>query len=332
MQPRTINLSTYTRLTHNDGTPADGEIPYYLLDDLTPPANGLMNNSSRCWINSLMQSLLSLAPLYEAVRLASRPTPVARMFAEMFRAAHGRTPPQSCEAFLETIAACKTTKHHAFNFAEQNCAQEAYTLIMECIGSPADHVTMLQRRLWEICPSCNKESENRIITSNYLDVYSRELARVGFERVAPLTTPYGFSTYLTALPSLRNTFVCASCKHVADRLLTFSGLETARSIVTVVLHKYAGKILTLYPLQLSFPAVHRGELIYDLCAVIRHYGTMSSGHYTAVVRRGNPISGTVAWYLCNDASVSAIDTPTPTAEDYMLFYVLRGVFDPPTQS
>lgn len=331
---RTIaNFDQYVQLSQTDGPASTDDIPYYLLNDITPQPAGLINNSSKCWINSLMQALLSLAPLYEAVRLTARPTPVARCFAEMFRAAHGRNPPQSCDQLLETIIAARTGKRAMkFNFTEQNCAQEAYTLIMDCIGPPADHVAMMQRELWETCPKCRGDSEHRTLTSNYFDVYSGQLARAGFDRVAPLTTPTGFSMYLTMLPSPRTQFVCDGCKTVSDVVLTYSKLQTARSIITVVMHKYGVKPTTLYPLQLTFPAVHQGELIYDLCAVIRHYGTMSSGHYIAIVRRGNPHANenSLKWWMCNDSSVAALEgPPAPAAEDYMLFYVLRGVFTAP---
>lgn len=332
---RTIaNLANYTQISQIDGNETTDDIPYYIINDITPQPSGFVNNSSKCWINSMMQALLSLAPLYEAVRLAHRPTPVARHFAEMFRAAHGRNPPQSCDSLLEIIAESKTNKRAVrFNFNEQNCAQEAFTLIMDCIGAPADHVAILQRDLWENCPQCRQKSEQRTITSNYLDVYSAELARAGFERVAPLTTPCGFSMYLTMRPSQREHFVCSGCKTVSDKVLTYSNLKTARSIVTVVMHKYGSKPVTTYPLQIMFPAVHQGELVYDLCAVIRHYGTMSSGHYTAVVRRGNPIdTRSIKWWMCNDSTVSELASPPPpVAEDYMLFYVLRGVFLAPEE-
>lgn len=325
------DFESYVQITQDDVPTSADNMPYYILNDTTPEPTGLRNHSALCWINSLTQALLSLAPLYESVRLAVRPTPVAKYFGEMFRAAYSATPAESCEQLLDVIATSKTYKRAArFDFREQNCAQEAFTLVMDCIGTPADNVSMLQRTLWETCPACAKDSDARTITANYLDVYTGELFRAGFARVAPLMTPHGFSMYLTMRPSALETFVCAHCKQVSDDVLTYSKLDTARSIVTVVLHKYDRKTLTMYPLQITFPAVHIGELVYDLCAIIRHYGSMSSGHYTAVVRRGNPHAGGLNWWLCNDSSVEKLPgAPASAEEDYMLFYSLRGVFIPP---
>jgi hypothetical protein len=45
-----------------------------------------------------------------------------------------------------------------------------------------------------------------------------------------------------------------------------------------------------------------GEHVYDLFAVVNHSGSLTAGHYTAVVQ--HPLSG--VWYAYNDDSVRAI--------------------------
>ena len=64
-------------------------------------------------------------------------------------------------------------------------------------------------------------------------------------------------------------------------------------------------------------------LIYDLCGVINHYGTMNFGHYTAFGK--NSISG--KWYEFNDSNVSkksADDVCSSAA--YVLFFKQRSFY------
>jgi ubiquitin carboxyl-terminal hydrolase 4/11/15 len=64
--------------------------------------------------------------------------------------------------------------------------------------------------------------------------------------------------------------------------------------------------------------------IYDLYAVINHYGGLGGGHYTAHVRR--VIHNTSTWYHFDDTVVTQVHDPqrevvTPAA--YILFYKRR---------
>ncbi|XP_049637668.1 inactive ubiquitin carboxyl-terminal hydrolase 50 [Suncus etruscus] len=56
---------------------------------------------------------------------------------------------------------------------------------------------------------------------------------------------------------------------------------------------------------------------YNLCAVVNHFGDLDGGHYTAFCKN----SGTQAWYSFDDTRVSEIpDTSVQTATAYLLFY------------
>ncbi|EGD79933.1 hypothetical protein PTSG_10215 [Salpingoeca rosetta] len=57
---------------------------------------------------------------------------------------------------------------------------------------------------------------------------------------------------------------------------------------------------------------------YELCAATMHAGSVHGGHYTALCR--HPVSK--QWFNCNDASISTIDTPSPSRlqHAYLLFY------------
>ncbi|KAL4401770.1 ubiquitin-specific protease Doa4 [Malassezia pachydermatis] len=61
----------------------------------------------------------------------------------------------------------------------------------------------------------------------------------------------------------------------------------------------------------------RPPYLYDLYAVTHHFGTLSSGHYTASIRT----QGT--WYYCDDSVISQSDAQLRTASPYVLFYRRR---------
>ena len=56
---------------------------------------------------------------------------------------------------------------------------------------------------------------------------------------------------------------------------------------------------------------------YNLCAVLNHYGTMHSGHYTSYCKPPQ----TNLWYSCDDDTVTRLNKPVRTSAAYLLFYV-----------
>ena len=67
----------------------------------------------------------------------------------------------------------------------------------------------------------------------------------------------------------------------------------------------------LYDLEL-------GGKKYDLYGVVNHYGSLSSGHYTAIIKKNKD------WVLCNDSSVSIIEEKRVMHSNaYILFYICK---------
>ena len=59
---------------------------------------------------------------------------------------------------------------------------------------------------------------------------------------------------------------------------------------------------------------------YSLCAVVNHYGTMDSGHYTSYCKPPQ----TNLWYHCDDDTVTILKKPVKTSAAYLLFYRTSG--------
>jgi ubiquitin carboxyl-terminal hydrolase 4/11/15 len=69
------------------------------------------------------------------------------------------------------------------------------------------------------------------------------------------------------------------------------------------------------------------SLLYDLYAVINHYGTLGGGHYTAIVKRVG-VDNNMRWYHFDDTCISPITDPQHeivTSAAYILFYKRRDL-------
>lgn len=73
-------------------------------------------------------------------------------------------------------------------------------------------------------------------------------------------------------------------------------------------------------------------MLYDLCAVVNHVGTLSKGHYFAHVLEGG------RWWFCNDGKqpvcIEAEDVieNSETGNPYILFYTRKKYSPNPTPS
>ncbi|XP_076074330.1 ubiquitin carboxyl-terminal hydrolase 19-like [Mytilus galloprovincialis] len=76
--------------------------------------------------------------------------------------------------------------------------------------------------------------------------------------------------------------------------------------------------------------------LYDLYAVVNHYGGILGGHYTSFVRCSDtidPKKNEIDWRLCDDSRVSSIghEKNAVSRGAYLLFYRCRTPFSPPPQ-
>lgn len=62
-------------------------------------------------------------------------------------------------------------------------------------------------------------------------------------------------------------------------------------------------------------------VLYDLCGVSNHFGSLNGGHYTAYVK--NMLSG--KWFDMNDSSCNQVRNPKEVVSSaaYLLFYRKR---------
>ena len=62
-----------------------------------------------------------------------------------------------------------------------------------------------------------------------------------------------------------------------------------------------------------------GDKCYDLYGVVNHYGSISSGHYTAIIKKDGK-----DWYMCDDSRVYKIDeNRVMHSNAYILFYICK---------
>ena len=135
-----------------------------------------------------------------------------------------------------------------------------------------------------------------------------------------------------------NAWYCGKCKR---HVCASKEMEIAKLPKVLILNlkrfkmsRYSTKLTSFvdYPVTdldmaqyIIGPHTAQHSLLYDLYAVVIHYGGMGGGHYIAYAL--NPID--LNWYEFNDSRVNKIDIKHLVTKDaYVLFYRLKETKDP----
>jgi ubiquitin C-terminal hydrolase len=184
----------------------------------------------------------------------------------------------------------------------------------------------LQSKL--VCQRCQHKS----LTFDHFTHLSLEL---------PSASPATLHQCLKTFTTLEQVeWDCTSCKHrsVPSRMLQISSLP---KLLILHLKRFrqtlsgeSRKIETFikFPIEnldleefISYKS-RNPVRTYNLYAIINQKGSLSSGHYTAFVKRKG------RWFLCNDSHVTPVADPfnVVTSDAYLLFYYrvdLKNIFD-----
>ena len=283
---------------------------YSTLDKAKLPiASGFLNTGVICWFNSISQALLSCTSLGDALadeEPLNKSNEFAREFAHLFRATRaGNADDAGTSRLLNALLTRAKLKKISTNLgAGQECADEAFTLIVDMLSSQrAQTLFCNSYEFTIICPIC---AERVSITRDY--AYRIQC----FEKITA-TDPREFSDYIKTHSSFTLNYTCPR-EHTTPRVDRVERLKIAREILVLLFNKYDEKHVQYYPNTLEFAAIGGGSIRYELVATVEHNGTRSSGHYYARARRQD---GKI--YMLNDSGVSPADF-TPLASTYMVFY------------
>lgn len=296
-----------------------GDNQYVPYDpEFVPEPFGLNNTGVICWLNSVLQVLLSCSALNQTIMKfegAFANNAFAKEYLRLLKAIlpNKRDMPSLKKDNLATASAnilhefVKQLRARGKNIRmgySQECVDEAFILFIELFDCPA--VELLFNNIYELyidCSACQRRVSSVRDKSIKIDMFCNE----------QFTTRDAFCTYLRFHPSEHDIYKCDQCGHVMRHFSRLERLKMLREIVVITFNKYYRKEYIWFPQTLCFMGKDGQPLRYRLVGQIEHGGTMHGGHYTANALRDDK------FYRFNDSSVSS-GASNPTPNTYMIVY------------
>lgn len=291
---------------------------------------GLVNNGAMCWLNSLMQVILSLPAVKSTVRkcVAEGPNKYPVMAAlDKFLAAAEINSGAAMDAtpvLTELMRACP-----GFGGRQEDAA-EGLMLLLDKMHPDVSRLFESVYRMDIYCDSCRDVMRPNVGQQ----AHNETMIYVPIERnfVTIDTSGNPFEQFLAGHMSRLDAWPCPKCGVVSDEnhaAMRIARLIKRPEILVVAFNKYDLKwrgpeygqnieLKNASP-ELGFRAAQMDgdgdscRAKYSLTGVIRHYGGHESGHYNVVCRRPSGV------WLFDDAVAGNADFRAEIG-DYMLIY------------
>jgi ubiquitin C-terminal hydrolase len=245
---------------------------------LVPTVFTFRNTGVLCYINSLLQSLLSL-PSFNSVNSSS---PLFSDILSRNSPSHPSLPPQiSTEDSTPTLNSIIAKSNGAIRAGRQEDAHEGFQLLVDILDSHAPSTSKLFHIRYSTTITC-------------LNPSCRHSHRVSYEEPPELwvdihweiSTRENTERHIKSQSETIPDYTCEKCH--SSGVSKRRSLRRLSEIIVLTFKNYPqftqGKKKHYFPSSLSFASVD-GTLNYSAVAKIDHSGTESGGHYTSVVRR-----------------------------------------------
>jgi len=252
---------------------------------------GLQNVGNTCYLNSMLQCLLSCDSFNKFV-FTMKPNEFAEEYKKLYM--HGGDAAGVLRFIIKGVDSPAN-----LHFGTQEDSNEGFMLLMDVISKYGNinqvfNIRYVSEYHCSLCElhQINKDDECEIFIS-YED------GSIEFEQ------------YIRLQANRIIDYKCPRCGKTGGTIQT-KKLCRIPDVVVVLMKKYNHKSLLQLPLSFSIQTLTKPN-IYKLVGTIEHYGSQTGGHYVAQCRRNNNE------YLFNDASV----TPHPlsvTSNTYVAFY------------
>jgi ubiquitin C-terminal hydrolase len=278
----------------------------------------LHNNGNLCYMNSLIQALMS-CPSFNH-RILGQGSPLAKTYSALLRASRHKTRQlgtYSTANILRLLHQQRQSQGLQNNLwlGRQEDAHEGLVLLLDSLGGGLDSLFHVRHQSRIHCQSCGHN----------VDKYNPpEIMITLFDEISLADPQKYISRHRQPLPDYK----CDRCG-VRGATVQFLRLARLSEIIVVVFNKYDKKEIKQFPPTLQFRA-KSGPLIYHVVAQVEHYGTMVGGHYNARCMRKIPAnvrcSGPFGSIIFDDEVVKYSPAGfVPTNNTYLVFYHL---FDP----
>ena len=274
-------------------------------------AFGMVNMSSLCYFNSMIQALSSLPIFVETVlrgesKYRSTENIVALELVTLIKkmtTANVHATLDGSHLFRKFIQRMNTKFPKRVFGTGQEDSGEFLTLFLDVIDDNNLYTLFLHRYksvIW--CRDCNRavsENNEKGIIVNIQTEYVKNISSFNLnEHVKNYTSPL-------------DSYRCSLCgKNIEKRIYL---LARSPEILSIMFNKFDDKFDAHYENKLVFPGNDNKRIEYKLMSTIEHFGGRRGGHYIAHGVRRDSV------YSFNDTQVSA-GSLSPTRDTYILFY------------
>lgn len=290
---------------------------------------GIPNLGNTCYLNSLLQCILSLTSIFEILdKNKDQIHVVKNPFAQLlisFHKAHMQKNHNDIRVIANNIRNYIMSKSNMrndrikLNSGQQGDMNEGLMLILDEFEMLPYVLRLFQNRQKIIieCKSCNKISSEKELDGRIFEVQS-DLKTEQSPLFKDIDPNYNKTRTLKEFLMKQNSYVdknykCSQCGIKGEKFKR-TEIVMAPEIIPILFKKYKKKDNTQFPLELTIPNMENNILhLYKLVAQSEHSGNRNGGHYWAVCSRSD------GWKNLNDNSVSD-SNPGSTFNTYMIFY------------
>lgn len=295
--------------------------------------NGFINTGANCYLNSILQCLLSCTSIYKTLlhikdTAAVKRNEMAQLLINLYIAStEGRdVSGLNINIWRQIIAHSSKRRSIVHMGTGQEDAHEGLCMLLESLENIHEIRRLFQHRYRTqiYCDACAKYTVNKSETSLTFQIQS-SLKTEQLPQFKDRDQYYNSTMTLNDFIRVQNgyiddSFKCPECNRTGAKFLR-TVLTMAPEILPIVLKKYTEKTQTDFPHKLMIPASDNKSLIYRLVAQCEHSGSMQGGHYWAVALRK---TSELKYYMLNDSSVSE-GIAGPTLNTYIAFYHIESV-------
>ncbi len=293
--------------------------------DYAISADGFMNLGNTCYFNSLIQSILSCTSLMETISEIKPNNNICKELYKIYMLNKANKSISQCTGSLlnELVNFSKKRKDRVpFNPHNQQDSHEGLMFFLEAIEKYPELKRLFEHRhrVRIRCFGCKKTIVDKFEMNKVIEIEPDFINDTSNMNNANNLSMDLNEFILRQNASIDENYKCSNGCDGKTKKIKVTELVMAPEIIPIVIKKYMRKILTPYPIELTFRSTLKGKkmlLVYKIVAISDHSGGMDGGHYWARCLR------TDGWKELNDSSVSD-SNPLPTVSSYILFYHFFG--------
>lgn len=279
---------------------------------------GMYNNSTMCYFNSMIQSVLSCPSVVEyilRVMNTSGVNLIINLLGRIIENGEKISIEYNLELFNEFLRQLKK-KYPKLNFGfTQEDAGEMFVILLDLLND--NYLNCMFQHTYKcniFCMDCRKSKDLADDVSYYFTVDINEIKNFSLSSKMDSNSTNELNKFIRNNYSKLEGIKCSLCK--GKDVIKTNRLITAPTIIMIIFNKYKEKIEYVYPSTLSFSnrlSDVKTSHHYRVVSSVHHNGNTNFGHYYAKCLRKSGV------FNLNDTSFISGDL-SPEANSYIVLY------------